>query len=257
MAEPATSGQTTIQPPPVTQPSAPPPTRPVLVNNALLDSGYVGAQGGTERRGICGGGSVMVGVSFYFYGVGAGDRLGFLAPVCARFGDDPFAPLQWARDDAADFWPQTDVLAGDPPPPFPAQLLSELVCPPPLVLAGAQGNMDPDLVNSTYIIRDIVLECSPVYEVPGSSQVVIDRASSSFYATSALPFSGTEQYSLGCDNGNVAAGLFESSGSWVDGFALSCTSVTRPRIAGDACFSGDACQSGVCDGSGTCAATAQ
>jgi hypothetical protein len=229
----------------------------VLVGDVLFDSGYVGAQAGSERRGICGGESVMVGVSFYYYGPGAGDRLGFLAPVCGRFGEDPAAPLDWTRDDAAVFWPLSDVLVGDPPPPFDTQSLGELVCPPGLVVAGARGDMDPDLLNPTYIIRDITLECAPAYEISASSQVLVDRGGATVIASSALPFSGVEQYSIGCDNGDVAVGLFESSGGWVDGFALSCTSLRRPRVAGDACSAGDACQSGVCEGSGSCAATLQ
>lgn len=255
-SDPAPTDPGTPQPPdtfpPVTQPPPPPSPRPVLVNNTLVDSGYAGAQEGAERRGICTGGSVMVGVSFYFEPQGAGERLGFVAPVCARFGDDPNAPLQWTRDDAAVFWPLGDGLEGDPPPPFTYHLLSELVCPAPLVLAGALGNMDPNA--PTYIIRDVVIECAPVFEVAGSRQVIVDRGGSNFYATSLLPFSGAEQYAIGCDNGNVAAGVLASSGAWLDGFALSCTSLSRPRVAGDGCFSGDACQSGVCDGSGRCTA---
>jgi hypothetical protein len=240
------------EPPPT--PIALPPTRPVLVSDVLFDSGYAGTQEGTERRGICGGGTVMVGVSFYYYAAGFGDRLGFLAPVCGRFGEDPAAPLAWTRDDAADFWPLSDVLLGDPPPPLADQSLGELVCPAGLVVAGARGNMDPEPSVPTYIIRNITLECAPVNEVAASSQVIVDRGGAVVLSVSLLPFSGVEQYSLGCDNGNVATGLFESSGSWVDGFALSCTSLRRPRIAGDACSAGDACQSGVCDGSGSCAA---
>jgi hypothetical protein len=244
---------------PATQPPPPPvpPTRPVLVSDVLFDSGYAGSQEGGERRGICGGGTVMIGVSFYYYPVGLGDRLGFLAPVCARFGDDPAAPLGLTRDDAADFWPLTDVLLGDPPPPLVDQSLGELVCPAGLVVAGARGNMDPEPGIPTYIIRDITLECAPVSEIAASSQVIVDRGAAIVIAVSLLPFSGVEQYSLGCDDGTVAAGFFESSGSWVDGFALSCTSLRRPRIAGDACNAGDACQSGVCDGSGFCAALPQ
>lgn len=240
---------------PQTQPPtvAPPLTRPVLVSEVLLDSGYVGAQAGSERRGICGGGTVMVGVSFYYYGAGVGDRLGFLAPICGRFGEDPAAPLEWSRDDAADFWPLSDVLSGDPQPPFVNQSLGELVCPAGLVVAGALGNMDP--LAPTYIIRDITLECAPVYDVAASSQVIVDRGGATLIASSALSFSGVEQYAIGCDNGDVAVGLFESSGTWLDGFAVSCTSLRRPRVAGDACGAGDACQSGVCDSSSSCAAT--
>jgi hypothetical protein len=245
--------QQPTQPPPV----APPATRPVLVSDVLFDSGYVGAQAGSERRGICGGASVMVGVSFYYYAAGVGDRLGFLAPVCGRFGEDPAAPLEWTRDDAALFWSLSDVLVGDPPPLVDNQSLGELVCPAGLVVAGARGSMDPDLLNPTYIIRNITLECAPAYEISASSQVLVDRGGATLIASSALPFSGAEQYSIGCDNGDVAVGLFESSGGWVDGFALSCTSLRRPRIAGDACSAGDACQSGVCESSGSCAATLQ
>lgn len=229
-----------------------PQTRPVLVGDVLFDSAYVGTQEGGERRGICGAGTVMVGVSFYYFAAGAGDRLGFLAPVCARFGDDPAAPLAWTRDDTAVFWPLSDVLLGDPPPPLAEQSLGELVCPAGLVVAGARGDMDPS--PPTYVIRDITLECAPVYEVVGSSQLFVDRESAVVIAVSLLPFSGIEQYSIGCGNGDVASGLFESTGTWVDGFALSCSSLLRPRIAGDACSAGDACQSGVCDASGSCAA---
>jgi hypothetical protein len=238
-------------------PVAPPATRPVLVGDVLFDSGYVGAQAGSERRGICGGETVMIGVSFYYYGPGVGDRVGFLAPVCGGFGENPAAPLEWTRDDAALFWPLDDVLVGDPPPPVANQSLGELVCPAGLVVAGARGNMDPDPLNPTYIIRDITLECAPAYGIGASSQVLVDRGGASVIASGALPFSGAEQYSIRCDNGDVAVGLFESSGSWVDGFALSCTSLRRPRIAGDACSAGDACQSGVCEASGSCAATLQ
>lgn len=241
--------------PPPTRPSpvALPPTRPVLVGDRLVDSTYVGTQEGGERRGICGNGTVMIGVSFYYYATGFG--LGFLAPICGRFGDDPTAPLGWTRDDAADVWPLSDVLLGDPPPPPDDQLLGELVCPAPLVVAGARGNMEP--VAMTYSIRDVTLECAPVYEVPASSQVIADRGGSVVIAASVLPSSGAEQYSIGCDEGTVAAGLLESSGSWVDGFALSCLPLRRPRIAGDACSAGDACQSGICDESGACAAILQ
>jgi hypothetical protein len=258
--EPATRFDAGLQPPPPQPgPVASPPTRPVVVSDVSFDSGYAGTQAGSERRGICGEGTVMVGVAFYYYevGVGAdlGGGLGFIAPICGRFGSDPAAPLEWTRDDADDFWVQSDLLLGDPPPPFADQSLGELVCPTRLVVAGARGNMDP--LSSTYIIRDITLECAPANEVPASSQVIVDRGGATFVTSSILPFAGVEQYSIGCDNGNVATGLFESSGSWMDGFALSCTSLRRPRVAGDACSAADACQSGVCNGSGSCAAVAQ
>ena len=255
--EPATrfdAGLAPAQP----EPAGSPQTRPVLVSDVSFDSGYAGTQAGSERRGICGEGTVMVGVTFYYYpvGVGAdlGGGLGFLAPICGRFDSDPSAALDWTRD-TEDIWVQSGGLVGDPPPPFPDQSLGELVCPTRLVVAGARGNMDP--LASTYIIRDITLECAPVNEVRASSQVIVDRGGATLVTSSILPFTGVEQYSLGCDNGNVATGLFESSGSWMDGFALSCTSLRRPRVAGDACSAGDACQSGVCNGSGSCAAVAQ
>jgi hypothetical protein len=197
----------------------------------------------------------MVGVSFYYYATDLDGGLGFLAPICGRFDDDPAAPLEWTRDDAAVFWGVTDGLLGNPPAPLPGQSLGEVVCPARLVVAGARGNMDP--VSSTYFLRDITLECAPVNEVPGSSLVLVDRGGAALVDSGVLPFTGVEQYSLGCDNGNVASGVFESTGTWMDGFSVSCSSLRRPRIAGDACSGGDACQSGVCDGSGSCAAVVQ
>lgn len=239
-------------PPDPTPPVAtPPPSRPVLVGDVLSGSAFAGAQEGDERLGLCGSGSVMVGVSFYFYPAGAGDRLGFLAPVCARFGDDPAAPLDWTRDDAALFWAQSDELLSDPPLPLAGQLLGELVCPPPLVVTGARGFLDA--APPTAIVRDVTLECAPVNEVFASSQVVADRGSALLIASGALPFVGPAPYAIGCDDGSAAVAVFESSGTWLDGFALGCTPLRRPRLAGDACNAGDACQSGVCS-AGSCAA---
>lgn len=240
------------EPPTPLPPVGPPPTRPLLVGDVAVDSGYAGTLEGDERRGICIGGSVMVGVSFYYYATGPTAGLGFLAPICGRFGDDPAAPLEWSRDDTAEAWLLSDELLGEPPPPSVEQSLGELVCPAPLVVAGARGSMDA--TPTTYIIRDLTLECAPVYEVPASSQVLIDRGGTTLVASSAFSLSGIEPYSISCDEGNVATGSFESSGRWLDGFALSCASLRWPRIAGDACSAGDACQSGVCDGSGSCAA---
>jgi hypothetical protein len=197
---------------------------------------------------------VMVGVSFHYLppGVALGERLAFIAPICGRFGDEPSAPLEWTRDDGADQWQLSDVLLGDPPVLADPQLYGELVCPDRLVVAGARGTMD--FVEPTYSVRNVTLECAPLGEVGGSSQLLVDRNGATVIAANVLPFQGAEAFAIGCEGGTVATGLLVSSGSWLDGFALSCASLSRPRLAGDACSAGDACQTGICDESGLCAA---
>jgi hypothetical protein len=231
----------------------PRPTRPVLVGEASVDSVLAGLDLGSERRGLCQGG-VVVGVSFNYFppGVDLGERLAFIAPICGRFADEPSAPLEWTRDDGADQWQLSDVLLGDPLPVAAPQLYGELVCPDRLVVVGARGTMD--FLEPTYSIRDVTLECAPLGEVGGSSQVLVDRNGATVIAANVLPFQGAEAFAIGCDGGHVATGLLVSSGSWLDGFALSCAPLSRPRLPGEACSAGDACQSGICDGSGLCAA---
>jgi hypothetical protein len=228
-------------------------TRPVLVGGANVDSVLAGLDLGGERRGLCQGG-VVIGISFYYLppGVDLGERMAFIAPICGRFGDEPSAPLEWTRDDGADQWQLSDVLLGDPPGLAAPQLYSELVCPDRLVVAGARGTMD--FVEPTYSIRNVTLECAPLGEVGGSSQVLVDRNGATVIAANVLPFQGAEAYMIGCEGGNVATGLLVSSGSWLDGFAMSCAPLSRPRLPDDTCSANDACQSGICDESGLCAA---
>jgi len=239
--------------PPDQDEGAPPIERPVLIGAADVESAIAGLDLGSERRGLCQDG-VVIGVSFHYFppGVELGERLAFIAPICGRFGGSPSAPLEWTRDDGVDQWQFSDVLLGEPPVLAAPQLYGELVCPDRLAVVGARGTMD--FVEPTYSIRDVTLECAPLGEVEASRQVLADRNRATVVAANVLPFQGSVEYAIGCEGARVAAGLLVSSGSWLDGFALSCAPLSRPRLAGDACSAADACQSGVCDASGRCAA---
>lgn len=248
---------------------APLVARPVLAASAPAELERVGGEGGQPHLGVCEGG-VVVGIrptanpSEEVFG----QRVTSLEPICATLTLEPGTPgapaserIRVVPDDAILMWPVTDVLEGPPPTEVPDPRLVWVAQPPTScpdsapVLVGLAGEYDPTAPDATgtAAIRSVVIECAPLVVAPDGVGVSASELGHQLITRGdGFAAEGSAQYASSCPGGAVTTQIFVRVGFWLDGFALGCSSLASPRLAGEPCTDGSECQSGACGSAAVC-----
>jgi hypothetical protein len=250
--------------------AGPPPlgARPVLVA-ATSELERVGGQGGDPHLGLCQGG-VVIGIrptanpSEEVFG----QRMTLVEPICGTLTLDPGIPGGAASprvsifpDDQILTWLVTDELRGPPATEVPDPRLVWIEQPPTLcpesapVLVGLSGEYDPSAPDATdtAAIRSVVIECAPLVVEPDGIAVSASAAGRQLIRRGdSFAADGAAEYASSCSDGAVTTQILVHAGFWLDGFALGCSSLTSPHLAGEPCSDGAECRSGVCGGAATC-----
>jgi hypothetical protein len=119
-------------------------------------------------------------------------------------------------------------------------------------LSGDYDPMAPDQT-ATAAFRSMVIECAPLELASNGIDIVAASSGHQFIAQAdSFASVGSAAYRSSCEDGAVATQIQIDSGYWLDGFALGCSRLRSPRLAGESCSVGIECQSSACLPEGTC-----
>jgi hypothetical protein len=252
-------------------PPVPLPVRQIVVDGPASELAQIGADGGQPHLGSCAGGLAIgvrstVNPSEEVFG----RRQTFVEPICATAFNEPGtdiadtlgARVTLVRDESILNWDTTGDFQGPPPTDVPDPRLVWVVQPATLcpdaapALVGLSGRYDPVAPDSTATaaIRSVVLECAPlVLADNGVDLAAADSGHQLISQADGFPETGTDAYRSACEGGSVLTQIHVHAGFWLDGFALGCSTLRSPKLAGEPCQAERECQSGVCSADASCA----